>query len=183
MGYRKWRGGFRQPVRRTSWLRRIGDLLLFCALTAGTLYVIARYLPERTTQGGAWVIDGDSLNVDGEEIRLTGIDAPEAQQTCRDRQDREWPCGAEATRTLKRLAQKAHVVCHGGAHDKYGRVLARCSAGDLVLNAEMIRLGFAVSEAEQGYVYGSEQKEARRAGRGIWRGTFDRPREWRAAHQ
>ncbi len=183
MGYRKWRGGFRRPVRRTSSLRRIGDILLFCTLAVGMLYAIARFLPERTTQGGARVIDGDSLTVDGEEIRLTGMDAPEARQTCLDEQQRTWPCGSEATQTLKQLTRTTRVVCKGNDHDKYSRLLARCSAGDVVLNAEMVRLGFAISEAEQGFVYGAEQNEARRAGRGMWRGTFDRPRAWREAHQ
>ena len=37
------------------------------------------------------VIDGDTLHVDGKKIRLTGIDAPELHQTCRDAQAREWP--------------------------------------------------------------------------------------------
>lgn len=183
MGYRKWRGGFRQRVRSRSRLRRIGDILLFCILAAGMLYGIARFLPEHTTQGGAQVIDGDSLTVDGEEIRLTGMDAPEARQTCLDEQGREWPCGRQATLTLRELTRKAQVVCKGGAHDKYGRLLARCSVGELSLNAEMVRLGFAISEAEQGFVYDAEQNEARRAGRGLWRGTFDRPKAWREAHE
>lgn len=157
--------------------------MLFCTLAVGMLYAIARFLPERTTQGGAQVIDGDSLSVDGEEIRLTGIDAPESRQTCLDSEGRVWSCGGEATRTLKRLTRNTRVVCKGGAHDKYGRLLARCSAGDLVLNAEMVRLGFAISEAEQGFAYGAEQSEARRSGHGLWRGTFDRPHAWREAHQ
>ena len=183
MARRKWRGGFRQPIRRREWLRTLGDLALLGILTVGSLYAIARFLPERTTQGMALVIDGDSLNLDGEEIRLSGIDAPEARQTCRDEARREWPCGEEATLTLKRLTRNTQVVCYGGAHDKYGRLLAHCSADERSLNGEMVRLGFAISEDEQGYVYSSEQNEARRTGRGIWRGSFERPHDWRAAHE
>ena len=129
MGYGNWRGGFRQRVRGRSRLRRIGDILLFCTLAVGMLYGIARFLPEHTTQGGAQVIDGDSLTVDGEEIRLTGMDAPEARQTCLDEQGRVWPCGRQATLTLKELTRKVQVVCKGSAHDKYGRLLARCIGG------------------------------------------------------
>ena len=60
MGYRKWKRGFRVPVRRQSRLRRLGDLILFCTLAFGSIYAIARYLPDREVEGAARVIDGDS---------------------------------------------------------------------------------------------------------------------------
>ena len=183
MGYRKWRGGFRVPVRRRGRLRRIADVILFCALAVGSIYAIARYLPEREVQGAARVIDGDSLMVNGEEVRLLSIDAPETRQECDDEAGKMWACGREAAKALQRLTRNAKVQCRGSAFDKYGRVLAHCSTDKLDLNREMVRLGFAVSDQEQGYVYGSEQSEARRAKRGIWQGEFEMPHLWRAARE
>lgn len=174
----------KRPAARAFWivLRKIGDLLLFILLAGGALYVIT-LLPEQKAEGPVQVIDGDSLTVDGQEIRLLGIDAPEAQQTCTDQANKEWPCGREAARVLQRLTRGAEVTCTGDGHDKYDRLLAHCTAGQLDLNGEMVRLGFAISEDQQGYVYSDRQAEARAARRGIWRGQFQTPHEWRAARE
>jgi endonuclease YncB( thermonuclease family) len=48
------------------------------------------------------VIDGDSLEVAGENIRLIRIDAPEGRQLCQ-RAGREWRCGDDATAALGQL--------------------------------------------------------------------------------
>ena len=57
----------------------------------------------RGPAGPARAVDGDTLEVGGEEVRLYGIDAPELHQTCR-RGDEEWSCGAIAARQLARAA-------------------------------------------------------------------------------
>ena len=50
----------------------------------------------------ACVIDGDSIEVAGERIRLYGIDSPEAKQTCREwAQSVEYACGQHATAVAK----------------------------------------------------------------------------------
>ncbi|MCB1484044.1 MAG: thermonuclease family protein, partial [Hyphomicrobiaceae bacterium] len=46
-------------------------------------------------RGAARVIDGDSLYVGQNEVRLKGIDAPEGRQTCL-RDGRDWDCGNAA---------------------------------------------------------------------------------------
>ncbi|MGI9413356.1 MAG: thermonuclease family protein [Hyphomicrobiales bacterium] len=165
-----------------SRLRRVADVVLLCLLAGTLLYAVA-HLPEDRAEGEVRIIDGDSLHVGGREVRLLGIDAPEARQTCRDETQAEWPCGRDATGTLRRLAHQAPVTCAGSGTDKYGRLLARCRAGGLDLNAEMVRRGFAVSSAEQDFAYSAEESEARTARRGLWRGEFQPPHEWRAAHE
>ncbi|MGD2006456.1 MAG: hypothetical protein PVJ90_04390, partial [Pseudomonadales bacterium] len=46
-----------------------------------------------TVRGRAQIIDGDSIRVQGVEIRLHGIDAPEGRQLCQDAQGRDYRCG------------------------------------------------------------------------------------------
>jgi len=146
------------------------------------LYLVAQ-LPEDTAEGQARIIDGDSLHIGGWEVRLLGVDAPEAKQTCQDDAGAEWSCGKDAARYLRDLTANRSVTCTGSGKDKYGRLLARCQAGDLDLAAEMARRGFAVSGARQDFTYYAEERAARDAKRGLWRGTFEFPHEWRAARQ
>jgi len=125
--------------------------------------------------GGARIVDGDSLHLDGRSIRLEGIDAPELAQTC-GRDGREESCGREARRALIELIGDDEVVCRLSGTDKYRRTLARCTAGGRDLNARMVSGGMAVSYGG----YRAQESEARGARRGLWAGPFERPADWRA---
>ena len=48
--------------------------------------------------GTALIVDGDTITISGNKIRLNGIDTPEKDQTCR-RAGVTWRCGYEATET------------------------------------------------------------------------------------
>ena len=132
---------------------------------------------EERMSGQARVVDGDTLVLGKERIRLLGIDAPERAQMC-VRPAGDWACGHEASRHLARLIGDDGVICRGGSRDRYGRSLSTCTSGGEVLNARMVSDGYAVAFGG----YEREQAEARRAGRGIWSGSFDLPKEWRAKH-
>ncbi|WP_244529199.1 thermonuclease family protein [Rhizobium sp. NFR03] len=123
------------------------------------------------------VVDGDTLAIGRDRIRLIGIDAPERAQIC-ERGGENWECGQEARRHLARLIGKAAVACEGHADDRYGRKLAVCSAGREDLNARMVGDGFAVAFGD----YETEEADARSRQAGLWGGTFDQPRDWRARH-
>ncbi|MCC6948694.1 MAG: thermonuclease family protein [Bradyrhizobiaceae bacterium] len=129
----------------------------------------------------ATAIDGDSLRRGGEEIRLLGIDAPEYRQTCRDERGRDWACGREARAHLERLLSRGPAQCVPNGRDRYGRTLARCSAGNIAdLGEAMVRAGYALDFMGGGY--GAAEAAARAGGHGIWRGQFERPADWRRAN-
>lgn len=133
-------------------------------------------LPDRISGAGK-PIDGDSLRVGQNEVRLKGIDAPEGRQTCQ-RDGRSWPCGEESRRELVRLIGSDIVECTVSERDRFNRYLSRCRAGGRDLNAGMVSSGFAF--AYGGYV--REEGDAKARKRGLWSGEFQRPREWRDDH-
>lgn len=124
--------------------------------------------------GAARVIDGDSLFVGRDEVRMKGIDAPEGRQTCQ-RDGRDWACGDAAREELRRLIGNDAVQCRVFERDKHGRMLAACSAGGRDLNAGMVSSGMAV--AYGGYL--REQGDAKAKKRGLWNAQFQQPRDWR----
>ena len=129
------------------------------------------------------VIDGDSIRTGAETIRILNIDAPELHQNCRDEQGREWPCGRAARKRLAELTAKGDVACASQGRDRFGRTLATCTAKDVGdVGAVMVREGLAVNFGGDTGPYASLEDDARMAKRGIWRGTFERPRAWRESH-
>lgn len=159
----------------------MGGWIFLILLSIGA-YVAAKLPPpERTVtgelQGAATASDGDSLRLDGRRIRLEGIDAPEIGQTCR-RGEAAWDCGGEARERLKRLTGGLTTACRLHGHDRYGRDLGVCEAGQRDLGREMVLSGYAVSYGR----YQNEEDMARKGGVGVWSGDFLRPQAWRRSN-
>jgi endonuclease YncB( thermonuclease family) len=126
----------------------------------------------------ATAIDGDSLRTSSGEFRLIGIDAPELFQTCQDERGREWVCGREAHAFLRSLVSRGGLACASHSSDQYGRVLSTCSVHGIAdVGEAMVRAGYALSFMSASYQ--AAEAEASNAKRGIWRGTFERPEDWR----
>ena len=132
--------------------------------------------------GTAHVVDGDTLDVAGQRVRLIGIDAPEGRQVCQ-RDGRPWRCGDDAKDTLESLVATRAVTCDVKGHDRYRRALAACAAGGVDVAREMVSLGMAVAyypaRGVRGPAYDDEEAEAEAAQRGLWGAAFVRPDEWR----
>lgn len=130
--------------------------------------------------GPARVIDGDSLRVAGESIRLFGIDAPEARQQCRDARGQDYACGREAARALTALVGSRTVSCTLVTHDQYERGVATCVVQGRDLGDAMVRAGHARDYARHSRGrYAEAEGEARAARRGIWQGASEDPAAWR----
>ena len=72
---------------------------------AATLLIFALPAWAQDITGLARVIDGDTIDVAGERIRLHGIDTPESRQTC-GLDGRDVRCGKAATAALRRLTAR-----------------------------------------------------------------------------
>lgn len=133
--------------------------------------------------GRASVIDGDTIEIRGERIRLHGIDAPESQQLCQDGAGRDYRCGRSAATALEQRVRGQTVSCDGEGTDRYGRLIAVCTSGDEDLNRWLVREGWAVAYTRYSIKYVPAEVAARVARRGLWSGAFTEPEAWRRRHR
>ena len=129
--------------------------------------------------GRARTIDGDTIEVGGKRIRLHGIDAPESGQLCRAG-GKSWRCGRQASRALADRADGRLVVCEERDRDRYGRIVALCRVGGEDLGAWLVSRGWALAYRRYSIDYVREEASARATRRGLWRGEFVPPRDWRS---
>ncbi|MCX8569272.1 MULTISPECIES: thermonuclease family protein [Hyphomicrobiales] len=178
---RSWSGRPRQRrfQRPHSRWRKLADYALTAAILGLLVLVSARLdrLGTRTAEGVAVINDGDSITLQGERIRLRGIDAPEYAQICR-KDGEDYPCGRRSREALSKMVAGKTVSCTGWERDKYGRLLGECTAGGVNLNRAQIVAGWAVAYGD----YDAEEDIARRGRLGVWAGDFERPRDWRRMH-
>ena len=94
--------------------------------------------------GVASVIDGDTLEIHGQRIRLHGIDAPESRQLCR-LDGKPWQCGKDAANALADKIARRPVSCEGLGRDRYKRIIARCTVAGEDLEKWMVANGLALA--------------------------------------
>ena len=121
------------------------------------------------------VVDGDTLRVDlgghTEKVRYIGMDTPEIHHPTRG----EEPGGRAAAAVNRRLVEGKTVRLELDVRqrDRYGRLLAYVYVGEMMVNAELVRLGYAQvttvpPNVKHASLFVTLQREAREAGRGLW---------------
>ena len=124
------------------------------------------------------VVDGDTIHVRigarVEKVRYIGVNTPEVHHPTKG----EEPGGREAAEVNRRLVegQAVRLELDVQERDRYGRLLAYVWIGDLMMNAELVRLGYAQvmtvpPNVRYQEVFLKLQREAREAARGLWRST------------
>jgi endonuclease YncB( thermonuclease family) len=175
-----WANGRRNPLPRRRRTRGSTWVVVLFAIGLFALYALFPDPPfslDGPPLSGTVerVVDGDTIDVAGQRIRLPGLDAPEWNQTCRTADGGAWECGAAAARRMRELTRGRVLSCHQEGHDRYGRLLAVCRDGKVDIARALVADGFATATSR----YAAAEAEARRARRGIWQGQFDTPAEWR----
>lgn len=128
--------------------------------------------------GRASVIDGDTIEIHDQRIRLNGIDAPESWQRCETDSDKQYACGKEAADALDLfLAASRPTICDVVDYDRYKRAVANCKRADgASVNAWLVSKGWAVDWERYSHgQFADEQDAAQKAELGIWQGEFTLP--------
>ena len=153
-------------------------MLIIRSLLVLILALVAPPLGALTLEGQARVIDGDTLDVAGDRVRLFGIDAPERSQPC-DRNGQVWACGEWARVVLADRLQTAAVSCAVQDHDQYGRAVAICLVGGADLGQIMVAAGAAQAYRRYSDRYVVAESAAAAARRGIWAARMQTPESYR----
>lgn len=134
--------------------------------------------------GQASVIDGDTIEIHGQRIRILDIDAPESSQTCTKPDGEQWRCGQEAALALADWIARRPVTCTSDSRDIYGRALARCIVGGEDMADWLAVNGWAVPYRDcKCELVRSASDKARLASAGIWASSFEMPWDYRRAQQ
>ena len=160
-------------------------ILIFC-----TIFFFQQSSFALVFEGIPRIIDGDSLEINNNKIRLFGIDAPEKKQICKkpyliisflislDLQ-KKYKCGLLATKQLKKLINNKTVKCISENKDRYNRYLSICYLKNKDINSWLVKNGYAIAYRRYSKKYILEEQHAKKNRLGIWQGTFQNPEKWR----
>jgi micrococcal nuclease len=151
-----------------------GTIGLVGLLMVGILF--AGEPPRPLTGPVVKVIDGDTIDVelDGQRVRVRyiGINTPETKHPTKGRE----PCGREASAANRQLVEGQTVRLELDVRhwDRYQRLLAYVYVGDVMVNAELVRQGYAqVATFPPNVRYQSQfidlQRAAREEKAGCWK--------------
>lgn len=122
------------------------------------------------------VVDGETLRLQGQVVRLEGLQAPSRGETCADTAGQGFDCGVAAADRLAHLVANHALVCELHGQDVFRRPLAICEANGKILNAMLVSSGWALASSEN---FSEAEARARQAGRGLWADGIVPPEEWR----
>jgi len=134
-------------------------LAILMALATATLWIalfmfVKAAKAETVDPHKVYVIDGDTVVIARERIRLLGIDAPETREA---RCERERVAGYETTARVVDLLRFGRIVdIRRQGHDQYGRTLAHIVIDGRDLGEQLVREKLALP-----YRSGAEAQAAR----------------------
>ena len=130
--------------------------------------------------GNLKVIDGDTIVLNGEKIRFSGIDSPELKQTC-IKDDQKVFCGRLAKKFLIKKINNNTPQCISEGRDVYKRTLAECFVDGESLSSFLVRSGYAFAYRKYSKKFIQDEEFAKDNKFGLWSMEFQYPWEFRKA--
>ena len=124
------------------------------------------------------IVDGDTIILNGEKIRFTGIDTPELKQTCLQ-DDQEVACGMSAKMLLVKKIGNNTPECISEGKDVYKRTLAECFINGESLSSFLVRSGYAFAYRKYSKKFIKDEDFAKANKLGMWAMTFQYPWDFR----
>ena len=124
------------------------------------------------------VVDGDTIHLNNEKIRFTGIDTPELKQTC-VKEGIINPCGITAKEILIQKIGDYKVNCISEGKDRYKRTLAECFVNNESLSSYLVRSGYAFAYRKYSKKFVIDEDFAKKKQVGMWSMNFDYPWDYR----
>ena len=124
------------------------------------------------------VVDGDTIHLNGEKIRFTGIDTPELKQTCIKQGIKDY-CGITAKKILVDKIGNRIVECISQGKDQYKRTLAECFVNNESLSSYLVRSGYAFAYIKYSKKFIEDENYAEANKLGMWSMKFDYPWDFR----
>ena len=126
------------------------------------------------------VVDGDTIILNGEKIRFSGIDTPELKQTCLQ-VDQEVACGMLAKKLLVKKIGNNTPECISEGKDVYKRTLAECFVNGKSLSKFLVRSGYAFAYRKYSTKFIEDENFAKANKLGMWAMKFQYPWDFRKA--
>ena len=124
------------------------------------------------------VVDGDTIVLNGEKIRFSGIDTPELKQTCMKGDEKVF-CGKSAKMLLIKKIGNQMPECISEGKDAYKRTLAECFVNGESLSAFLVRSGYAFAYRKYSDKFIKDEEFAKKNKLGIWSMKFQYPWDFR----
>ena len=124
------------------------------------------------------IIDGDTIHLNGEKIRFSGIDTPEIKQTC-TKNNEIINCGIQAKELLVEIIANNKIICIREGRDQYKRILAECFVNDLSLSSYLVKNGYAFAYRKYSKKFIADEDFAKSNKLGMWSMEFEYPWDWR----
>ncbi len=124
------------------------------------------------------IVDGDTIHLNGEKIRFTGIDTPELKQTCIKDGVKDL-CGITAKHILIEKIGDNKVECISEGKDRYKRTLAECFVNNESLSSYLVRSGYAFAYRKYSKKFILDEDYAKANKLGMWAMTFQYPWDFR----
>ena len=124
------------------------------------------------------IVDGDTIVLNGEKIRFSGIDTPELKQTCLHNNEIV-DCGMSAKILLIKKIGNKTPECISEGKDVYNRTLAECFINGKSLSKFLVRSGYAFAYRKYSKKFIDDEDFAKANKNGMWAMKFKYPWDFR----